>query len=378
MSGISVGVPARATLADGEAREPRPAPADVQPLAPPGAVAVIGAGGFGRFCVDAYRQSGDIHVVTVTDPQFAGERLNGGSPLRIEADWRTAIRHPEVEVVHLATPPFLRGEIVVAALLAGKSVLCEKPLALSLDEADEMLRTAEQTSQTVGINYVLRHHPAFHVLYQLAGTGLFGSVKTIALQNFAQGLPDNHWMWDESKSGGILVEHGVHFFDAYGQLVGAPSGIRASAPRPHAVEATVQYAMDAIGLFYHDFSFPPAIERTRGIVFFERGYVEIDGWIPEQVQGAVLCDPEAFEDVMTALELVPAASTGDAFRFGRSFGDRQAAYRRAIVDGMRETVTCHRDPSFQMTVSPKDARASLALSLAGQRAIHTGHSESPE
>jgi predicted dehydrogenase len=378
MSSISVGEPARTTVTDGEARESRPAPADIQPLAPPGAVAVIGAGGFGRFCVDAYRQSGDIHVVAVTDPQFAGERLNGWSALRIEADWRTAICHPEVEVVHLATPPFLRGEIVIEALLAGKSVLCEKPLALSLDEADDMLRTAEQTSRTVSINYVLRHHPAFHVLYRLAQTDLFGSVKTIALQNFAQNLPHNHWMWDERKSGGILVEHGVHFFDAYGQLVGAPSAVRASAPRPHAAEATVQYAMDAVGLFYHDFSFPPSIERTRGIVFFERGYVEIDGWIPEQLHGAVLCDPEAFEDMTTALGLVPAVPTGDAFRFRTSFGERQAAYRRAIVDGMRETVTCHRDPSFQLTVSPKDARASLALSLAGQRAIHTGRIESPE
>src|SRR5947209_1489800 len=197
------------------------APAGTEPLAPPAAVAVIGAGGFGRYCVETYEQQSDLRVESVVDPRFAGECMGAHSSLQIAADWRTAIDHPEVEVVHLATPPFLRGEIVTAALRAGKSVFCEKPLALSLDEADVMARTAAETRRVIGINYVLRHHPTFHVLYRLAETGLFGAVKTIALQNFAQQLPEDHWMWDENKSGGILVEHGVHFFDAYGQLVAA-------------------------------------------------------------------------------------------------------------------------------------------------------------
>jgi predicted dehydrogenase len=204
---------------------------------------------------------------------------------------------------------------------------------------------------------------------------MVGAVKTVALQNFAQALPADHWMWDESKSGGILVEHGVHFFDAYGRLLAAPRAIRASAPRPHAVEATVVYGDDAVGTFYHDFSFPSAIERTRGTVFFERGYVDVEGWIPERLQGAVLSDRRAFEDLAAALGLVPDGPSGDALGFHRSFDDRQSAYRRAIVAGMRETVTRHRDPSFDMTVSPHEARASLALSLAGRRAMHTGHSE---
>jgi predicted dehydrogenase len=267
---------------------------------------------------------------------------------------------------------------VLAALRAGKSVLCEKPLALSLDEADAMLRAAGETSLTITVDYVLRHHPAFHALYSLEQTGLFGAVKTVALQNFAQMLPENHWMWDESKSGGILVEHGVHFFDAYGQLVAVPASIRAGAPRPHAVEATVVYADGAVGMYYHDFAFPPEIELTRGTVFFERGYVDIDGWIPETLSGKVVCNPADFAGVAAALDLVPDFSTGDALHFHRSFGDRQAAYRQAITDGMRETVAHHRDPSFHMMVSAEDGRASLALSLAGRRAMGTGHSVSLE
>lgn len=344
-------------------------------LSSPGCVAVIGAGGFGRFCIETYRQAGDVRVIAVCDPRFAGETLEEDSSLRVQANWHTAIDHPDIEVVHLATPPYLRGEIICAALQAGKSVFCEKPLALSQAEAETMIATAVATGCTIGVDYVLRHHPAFHLLYQLAETGLFGHVHAISLQNFAQALPSDHWMWDERKSGGILVEHGVHFFDAYGRLAGDARSIQASTPRPHAVQATVAYAHGAAGTFYHDFSYPPSLERAQGIVFFERGYIEIDGWIPQRLRGEVVSDAEAFDLARTSLDLEVDAEHEDIIGFHHNFGDRQLAYRTAIVAGMRETVTRHRDPSFHMKVSAQDALASLSLSLAGQRSVQTGYSE---
>jgi predicted dehydrogenase len=127
-------------------------------------VAVAGAGGFGRFCLDAYRQAGDISVAAVADPNLAGTALPTHPEVVVTADWRTLLDDPAVEVIHLATPPLLRAEIAVPALKAGKSVFCEKPLALSLREADEILETARVAGRSVGVNYVLRHHPAFEVV----------------------------------------------------------------------------------------------------------------------------------------------------------------------------------------------------------------------
>src|SRR5262249_595102 len=166
------------------------------PLSPPACVAVAGAGGFGQFCLEAYRQTDDISVAAVADPNLAGSAPRTHPELSITADWRKLLDVPTIEVIHLATPPLLRAEIAVPALKAGKSVFCEKPLALSLREADEILDAARLAGRSVGVDYVLRHHPAFELVARLAASGLFGQLRTFSLQNFAQALPGDHWMWD--------------------------------------------------------------------------------------------------------------------------------------------------------------------------------------
>jgi len=346
------------------------------PASPPACVAVAGAGGFGQFCLEAYRQTGDISVAAVADPNLAGSVPRSHPELSITGDWRKLLDDPAIEVIHLATPPLLRAEIAVPALRAGKSVFCEKPLALSLREADEILDAARLAGRSVGVDYVLRHHPAFELVSRLSASALFGTLRTFSLQNFAQALPDDHWMWDTEKSGGILVEHGVHFFDAYGQFAGAPEEVWGSAPRKEAVEVTVRYAGGAIGRYYHEFAWPQLVERTHGAMFFEHGYVEIDGWIPERVHGRV--DAPAAELEALVRPLCPSLEVREdsgATSFDVRFPDREGAYRSAIVDGMRDVVAKHRAPSHRMVVSEHDARDSLSLALRARRAVETGGRE---
>jgi predicted dehydrogenase len=228
----------------------------------------------------------------------------------------------------------------------------------------------------VGVDYVLRHHPAFQLVARLSASALFGPLRTFSLQNFAQVLPGDHWMWDTEKSGGILVEHGVHFFDAYGQIAGAPEEVCGSAPRRESVEVTVRYVSGAIGRYYHEFAWPQQVERSHGIMLFERGYVEVDGWIPERVHGRVDAPTAALEAV--ARPLCPSLEVREdsgAVSFDVRFPDRQAAYRSAIVDGMRDLIAKHRRPSHRMVVSSHDARDSLSLALGARRAVETGGRE---
>jgi predicted dehydrogenase len=332
----------------------------------------VGAGGFGQFCLEAYRQTGDISVAAVADPNLAGSVPRTHPELSITADWRSLLDVPTIEVIHLATPPLLRAEVAVPALNAGKSVFSEKPLALSLGEADEILDAARLAGRGVGVDYVLRHHPAFALVARLAASELFGPLRTFSLQNFAQALPGDHWLWDREKSGGILVEHGVHFFDAYGQVAGAPEDVWGSAPRKEAVEVTVRYVSGATGRYYHEFAWPQKVERTHGIMFFERGYVEVDGWIPERVHGKAEAPAAALEALGRPLcPSLEVREDSGATSFEVRFPDRQAAYRSAIVDGMRDVIAKHREPSHRMVVSAQDARDSLSLALEAQRAVET-------
>jgi predicted dehydrogenase len=337
-------------------------------LSPPGRIALIGAGAFGRFCIEAYVKSGDLEVVAVADPLPEALGLVKAPAARLESDWRAVVDDPRVEVVHLATPPYLRGEIVFAALRAGKSVFCEKPLAVSLSEADAMIRVSQAGGAALGVNYVMRFQPAYRVLEALATSGYMGRLRTISFQNFAQALAPDHWFWDRAKSGGIFVEHGVHFFDAYARIAGAASSVSGTVPRKEAVDAGVTYAGGVFGRFYHEFSFPLQVERTLGTSFFEQGHVEIEGWIPIRLHGAVLMQSEPFpSQLVSGLELVTERD-GDVTRFDLRFPPRRESYEAGVVAGMREMVRKHRDPRFPMTVPIHDARSSLALAIACQEA----------
>jgi hypothetical protein len=111
-------------------------------------------------------------------------------------------------------------------------------------------------------------------------------------------------------------------------------------------------------------------------MFFERGYVEIDGWIPERVHGRVDAPAAALEALVRPLcPLLEVREDSGAVSFDVRFADRQAAYRSAIVDGMRDLIAKHRGPSHRMVVSAHDARDSLALALGAQRAVVTGGRE---
>jgi predicted dehydrogenase len=347
-------------------------PAPAVRLAPPGRVAVIGAGAFGRFSLDAYSSSGDLDVIAAADPVATALAQVRGPSIRLESDWRAIVDDPEIEVVHLATPPYLRGEIVFAALEAGKSVFCEKPLAISLDEADAMIRASQQSGTALGVNYVMRFQPAYQLLEALATSGIMGRLRTISFQNFAQSLPPDHWFWDQEKSGGIFVEHGVHFFDAYSRIAGAPSSVVGSAPRKEAVDASVAYQSGVFGRFYHEFSFPVEVERTLGISFFERGHVEIQGWIPTRLGGEVLTPTSDFLDTIVPSLDLNAQSDPEVTRFHLNFPDRQQSYAHGVVAGMRDVVWRHRDPRHTMTVPIEDVRASLALAISCQAAAVSG------
>ena len=111
-------------------------------------------------------------------------------------------------------------------------------------------------------------------------------------------------------------------------------------------------------------------------MFFEHGYVEIDGWIPERVHGRVDAPAAALEAVVELrCPSFEVREDSGAMSFDVRFPDRQAAYRSAIVEGMRDLIAKHRDPRHRMVVSEHDARDSLSLALGARRAVETGGRE---
>ena len=193
---------------------------------------MIGCGAFGLFCLDAFSGLRDLRVVAVADAHApaarqAAERL-GISPCKDAAE---LLARRDVDIVHVATPPSGHHELAMAAIKAGKHVLCEKPLATDLAQGDEILAAAERAGVIAPVNFVLRYNPVVEAVKAIIDSRLLGGVLAGCLTNcaFDTFMPPGHWFWDKSVSGGIFIEHGVHFFDLYSYWLGPGRMIDAHA-----------------------------------------------------------------------------------------------------------------------------------------------------
>jgi predicted dehydrogenase len=260
---------------------------------------VIGFGGFAQFAVQQFVQVPGVRLVGMTGTHreaaiLASRRF--GVPLVEGMD--EFLANPDLDLVYIATPPFLHHPQSLAALRAGKHVICEKPLALDSAQADELLAAAEERDLLIAVNLMQRYNPLFDVVKQIIDERLLGEPLHGSFENYAvdETLPPQHWFWDRSKSGGIFIEHGVHFFDLFAGWLGDGEVIAAQAiDRPDSgveeqVYAMVRYPGGVQVNFYHGFHQPGRLDRQKLSLVFERGDVEFTEWVPTQYRIRAIAD----------------------------------------------------------------------------------------
>lgn len=145
-----------------------------------------------------------------------------------ETDWRALVARPDIDVVDICTPGDSHTEIALAALAAGKHVLCEKPLANSVEEAEEMAVAAEEARAAgvrsmVAFNY--RRVPALALARQLVADGRLGRIHQVRAQYLQDWLVDPEfplaWRLRKDRAGsGALGDLGAHSIDAAQYLTG--------------------------------------------------------------------------------------------------------------------------------------------------------------
>jgi predicted dehydrogenase len=356
---------------------------------------MIGCGGFAEFTLGIFADMPELRIAALTDRNAArAEQMAQRYHAPVLADDMAVIGDPSVDLVVIATPPAFHGPQTLAALRAGKHVFVEKPLATSLDEANAILEALRQAPQLrLGINYILRWVPLYDTLRALVASDLLGGITYMSLENHAsnEALGDEHWFWDRSLSGGIFVEHGVHFFDLCNNLVGTPTRrveavAHQSGHRQDRVLSTVEYANGTLASFYHGFDRRAVIERTTLHLTFERGQVMAYGWIPDrlEVECMALGDVEEFSRSLSAVlgaavetvhapapPGVPGGTAGVLARATVTRPDRTADYGHGVRAGIADLVRAILDPAHLMRVPPQDAYNSVKLALDSQAALQT-------
>ena len=248
----------------------------------------VGAGGFARFLADAAASLPAVEVAAVTDlDPAAAHRLADRHGARVLPRGADLVDDPGVDAVVVATPPADHATVTTDALEGGKHVFCEKPLALDETSAAAVLETAERTGRVLVVDHVLRYNPILRALQRLRGD-LLGPVQRFCFENDAsdEDLHDDHWFWDPAHSGGIFVEHGVHFFDAAAMLIGRPADtVQAmAANRPDGpvdlVTATCSHGEDVLATHTHSFTHAHRCERQLMRLDTGAAEVRVEGWIP--------------------------------------------------------------------------------------------------
>ncbi len=109
--------------------------------------------------------------------------------------------------------------------------MCEKPLALSCSQADILVRTASETGRLLTVNHMLRYSPLLEFAKAVVEEQLLGEPRHAFFENYAgdEQLSPMHWFWDRRRSGGIFLEHTVHFFDLHDWWFGSGEVLAAHA-----------------------------------------------------------------------------------------------------------------------------------------------------
>ncbi|WP_138444976.1 Gfo/Idh/MocA family protein [Sinomonas susongensis] len=139
-----------------------------------------------------------------------------------ETDWHRLIERDDIDLIDICTPGDTHAEIAIAALEAGKHVLCEKPLANSVAEAERMTAAADAAAargvaSMCGFSY--RRTPALSLAKRLVDSGALGTIRHVRAQYLQDWLTDENapltWRLDKAKSGsGSLGDIGAHIIDA--------------------------------------------------------------------------------------------------------------------------------------------------------------------
>jgi len=144
------------------------------------------------------------------------------------ADWRDMLQC-DLDLVCVTTPTYLHREMVNGVLQSGKSVLCEKPFALNVSDAADMVSVASTAPGFALIDHQLRFHPAVRCMKQMIESGEIGKVYEVrAVVNLAsRNRPDMPWSWwcDAEKGGGALGALGSHLIDLNRFLIGEISKV---------------------------------------------------------------------------------------------------------------------------------------------------------
>lgn len=317
-------------------------------------IAIIGQGGMARAHARAWTEIGLGSAIRYVCAPTPGSPLEHAPVARFVTDLDVVLRDPDVDIVSVCTPTPTHADIGIRSLMAGKNVLLEKPIALTIRDAVAIRDVASQSAGMLMVAHVVRFFGGYRALREQVGA--VGTVLSARAQRVSAVPGPSSWWHDESKSGGVLVDFSIHDFDQLNLFLGRPRSASARRLRPDGpMEVSVDYegggAGRAVGFMGmpDGFSFASSLELLGSRGLADHHYAGAPGAAAPAANDTIrLVTADRNENRLV--------DTGNPYA-------RQAEY---FLDCVRNGS----DPEFCPTDS---AILALAVSLAARESLASGH-----
>src|SRR5689334_3086354 len=197
---------------------------------------LIGFGARGRFHAGGIAKTAgaELKAIAVRSDASRAAAKDTFPNARVYADYRELLARPDIDVVDIVVPSYLHHEIASATLAAGKHLLLEKPMALSLEQCDDLIALAKKNNRIFAVGHELRLSSLWGKVKELINAGFIGEPKyaLVELSRRPYRLGSENWRYDISRVGSWILEEPIHFFDLarwYLSSLGNPQKVYATA-----------------------------------------------------------------------------------------------------------------------------------------------------
>ena len=333
-------------------------------------VGLVGYGFMGKMHSQCYEATGEAKVVALADVE-SDRRDEAKAKLGCETykSIEDMLASADIDTVDICTPTYLHEEHVVASAEAGKDIMCEKPMSLTLESCDRMIAAVNKVGVKMMIGQVIRFWPEYQVIKKLVDSGKYGKVQWLSARRFS---PPANWAWqdwlaDPAKSGGGILDLHIHDQDFIAYLIGLPKKIQARAvPGCKGGLESVQ----ALGWGHES----GANSYAEGSLAMAPGYAFNMALIVECEKASIKLDigddPSLmvypFDGEPFAPEL-PAVDVGSSTETQGNIGSLGGYYNE--IKYFVDCVTSGKRPEI---VTPETAREAVRLCLAVRKSAETG------
>ena len=245
-------------------------------------IGIIGAGGFAKAHIEALKRMPErARVVAVArhSPSIPFPEADAiGARMESVASLLTAT---DIDAISLCVPNNLHRAYAEAAMRAGKHVFCEKPMALTVPDADAMIDTAKETGKVLMVGHLTRHLPIYARAAEILESGRLGDPRSAYVSRFHCGAARS-WRMDPAIGGGVVFDLLIHDIDLVNWYLGTPQYFVAHGHKHEQgaydqVAAIATYKNDRMAVIEGAFVFrPPAGLRAMLRIVCERGHLEIN------------------------------------------------------------------------------------------------------